>query len=432
MTDVVYDLSRLSTRVLNPTPNGIDWIDRLLADHFLDARRAATWPLLFGPLGPRLFAPGALPNPTAALALQWDAATGLPDPLVEALRRPVAPGRPAAPLDFSPPGRPRRVAGAFGAYGLKRGADPRKAAPRNVVYLNATHYPLESARHVGWLDARPDVRPVFFIHDLLPVATPGTFWRGEPERHARRLALLARRGAGALVTSRLVAAEVDAHMRELGRTNLPIFQAHPPVGPIFRQACAPDPRLAGIPYFLVCGTIEPRKNHRLLVEVWRRLVARSGAAAPKLVVVGKRGWRCEEIVAALADPALGGAVVEVAGLSNGGWRALLAGAVALLAPSLAEGFGLPLAEALTAGTPALCSDIPTFREIAGEAVDFIGPDQPEAWADRIGQLAGQDGGARRDARGRVGAFKATAPEAYAAELDRFLEQVGQTPAFAGR
>lgn len=71
--NVLYDISRLSTRVLNPTPNGIDWIDRLYADHFLDDRREGAWPLLFGPFGPRLFAPGGLANPTAALAQAWDA-----------------------------------------------------------------------------------------------------------------------------------------------------------------------------------------------------------------------------------------------------------------------------------------------------------------------------------------------------------------------
>lgn len=431
MTALVYDLSRLSTRVLNATPNGIDWIDRLLADHFLEDRGAETWPLLFGPFGPRLFAPGLLPNPTAALQRQWDAPARIPDALVEALRRPVAAGRPGVRLDFTAPGRPRRIAGALGNYGLKLGADPKGAAPEGAIYLNATHYPLESARHVAWLDARPDVKPVFFIHDLLPVAAPETFWRNEPQRHARRLDLLARRGAGALVTSGAVAAELATHMRALGRPDLPIFQAHPPVAPVFRASCPPDPRLADIPYFVVCGTIEPRKNHLLLVEVWRRLVARRGAAAPKLVVIGKRGWKSEAIAAALGDPALGGAMVEVGGLSNGGWRALLAGASALLAPSFAEGFGLPLAEALAAGTPALCSDIPAFREIGGEAADYLDPRRPEDWAARITAFLDRDGAARAAGGKRAGLHRPVAPEAWLAALDGFVEEIAGVSPVSG-
>lgn len=431
MTRLVYDLSRLSTRVLNATPNGIDWIDRLLADHFLEDCGAETWPLLFGPFGPRLFAPGVLPNPTAALVRQWDAPARIPDALVEALRRPATAGQPGVRLDCAAPGRPRRIAGALGDYGLKRGADPKTATPEGAVYLNTTHYPLESARHVAWLDARPDVKPLFFIHDLLPITAPETFWRGEPRRHARRLGLLARRGAGALVTSGAVAAELAAHMRSLGRPDLPIFQAHPPVAAIFQAPCPPDPRLADTPYFVVCGTIEPRKNHLLLVEVWRRLVARSGPSAPKLVVVGKRGWKSEEIAAALADPALGGAMVEVGGLSNGGWRALLAGAGALLGPSLAEGFGLPLAEALAAGTPVLCSDIAAFREIGGEAADYLDPRRPEDWAARITAFLDRGGAVRAEARGRAGLHRPVAPEAWLAALDGFVKEIAGAPPVSG-
>ena len=425
MTSVVYDLSRLSTRVLNATPNGIDWIDRLLADHFLG--KSQTWPLLFGPFGPRLFAPGLLPNPTDALARQWDAPAAMPEKLVEALLQPIAPGRAAARLDFAQTGRPRRIASALGDYGLKLGADPRNAAPRGAVYLNATHYPLESARHTAWLEARSDVKPVLFIHDLLPVAAPDTFWRGEPERHARRLALLARRGAGAIVTSRAVAAHLADHMRDFGRPDLPILQAHPPVAPIFGTPCPAHPRLAGTAYFVACGTIEPRKNHVLLVEAWRRLVAERGAAAPKLVVVGKRGWRSEEIVAALADPTLGGAVIEVGGLSNGGWRALLAGATALLAPSLAEGFGLPLAEALAAGVAPVCSNIPAFREIGGEAVAYLQPDRPDDWATRIAALA-EDGAARAEAVAAAGRHRPVDREGWFAAIDGFLSQIAGPPA----
>ena len=431
MNRVVYDLSRLTTRVLNATPNGIDGIDRLLADHFLEDRQD-THTLLFGPLGPRLFPPGLLPNPTAALAHQWDAPSAVPDRLVAALRGAIAPGRPAQRLDFALPGRSRRIVGALGAYGLKFGAAPAKAAPPGAVYLNATHFPLESPRHVAWLDARPDIRPIFFIHDLLPITAAETFWRGEPEQHARRLALLPRRGAGALVTSRNVADDLAAHMRSLGRTNLPIHMAHPPVAPIFRAPCPPDPRLAGKPYFVACGTIEPRKNHMLLVDIWRRLVAERGPKAPKLVVVGKRGWRCAEIVAALADPALGGSVIEVVGLSNGGWRALLAGATTLLAPSLAEGFGLPLAEALAAGVPALCSDIAPFREIAGEAVLYLDPRQPTDWAAAIAGLLSSDGEQLAQTRRRLAAHRPVTPEAYFAALDAFLEEVAAAPDTGGR
>ncbi len=70
-----------------------------------------------------------------------------------------------------------------------------------------------------------------------------------------------------------------------------------------------------VPYFVVCSTIEPRKNHLLLLHVWRELVRRDGADAPKLVIVGSRGWKFEAVAALLdRSPALRGHVVEVSGL----------------------------------------------------------------------------------------------------------------------
>ena len=99
---------------------------------------------------------------------------------------------------------------------------------------------------------------------------------------------------------------------------------------------------------------------------------------------------------------------------------LLAGAAALLAPSFAEGFGLPLAEALAAGTPALCSDIPAFREIGCEAVDYLDPRRATDWAARIAELPERGGEARTRA---VGLHKHVAPEAWLAELDGFLSEI---------
>ncbi|MDI9712574.1 hypothetical protein QM261_18810, partial [Acinetobacter baumannii] len=49
------------------------------------------------------------------------------------------------------------------------------------------------------------------------------------------------------------------------------------------------------PYFVMLGTIEPRKNHWFMLHIWRRLVEQMGETAPKLVVIGRRGWECENV-----------------------------------------------------------------------------------------------------------------------------------------
>ena len=80
---------------------------------------------------------------------------------------------------------------------------------------------------------------------------------------------------------------------------------------------------------------------------------------------------------------LRGSIIEVSGLSTPALKRLLDGAIALLMPSFAEGFGLPVAEALAAGVPVIASDILAFREIAGSAAELLDPLDGPAWLKRI-------------------------------------------------
>ncbi len=425
MRPLIYDLSRLSTRVLQATPNGIDRLDSLIADHALAGPAHAAFALLFGPNGPRLFAPGALPVPTQALARAWGEADNLAHavedaaPIIAALTDARGRLRHKSPR----PARPLRIAQALARYGLRKGEDPRTAAPRDAVYLNVSHFPLEWSSHVAWLAARPDIRFVMAVHDLLPISHPHFFWDGEPERHRTRMRLLAERGAAAVAFSATVADALDSHMATLGRRNLPILIARPPLSALFYQ---PPPRAAALAdanYFIVCGTIEPRKNHGLLLEVWRRLARDLGPAAPKLLVVGRRGWRCDDIVGALADKALGGAVIEASNLSTPAYRLLLAHARALLSPSWEEGFGLPLSEALATGVPVIGADIAAYREQGGGRVVYLDPGDSAAWHDSV--LAFADPARPERARALAALIGyAPAPRApFLAEIDAFLGRI---------
>lgn len=120
------------------------------------------------------------------------------------------------------------------------------------------------------------------------------------------------------------------------------------------------------PYFLTVGTLEPRKNMGTLIKAFAKLKAKTGLPH-QLVIVGKGGWlqakanRSDEI----KD------VVFTDYVPQGQLPALYAGAELFLFPSLYEGFGLPLLEALACATPVLASDISTHREICGEAAKFV-------------------------------------------------------------
>jgi glycosyltransferase involved in cell wall biosynthesis len=144
----------------------------------------------------------------------------------------------------------------------------------------------------------------------------------------------------------------------------------------------------------VLGTIEPRKNHLLLLNLWTRL-ASTVPAPPRLLVIGARGWENEQVVDMLErSRRLRGLVEEHNGLSDAKVGALLHGARALLLPSFAEGFGLPVAEALGSGVPVICSDIPAFREVGRDVPEYLDPLDLRAWSDAVLDYTNPESGRR--------------------------------------
>jgi glycosyltransferase involved in cell wall biosynthesis len=128
------------------------------------------------------------------------------------------------------------------------------------------------------------------------------------------------------------------------------------------------------PYVLFVGTLEPRKNLVRLVRAYRKAV---GAALPHaLVLAGPMGWKSEALEAelALAGP---GTIVRTGSVDGPELDDLYRGAAAFVYPSLFEGFGLPVLEAMTRGLPTIASDIPPIREVAGDAAFLVDPDSEE-------------------------------------------------------
>lgn len=142
----------------------------------------------------------------------------------------------------------------------------------------------------------------------------------------------------------------------------------------FFEARAPEGPRA--PYLLAVGTLEPRKNVAALLEVLRQL--RREGRDLELVVAGRQPWTQSLPVGDLAPH------VRLAGtVPDEELAALYAGAACFVMPSLYEGFGLPLAEAMAAGVPAVASDIPALREVGGETVRYADPRDPQSFAAAI-------------------------------------------------
>jgi len=139
------------------------------------------------------------------------------------------------------------------------------------------------------------------------------------------------------------------------------------------------------PYFVVLGTIEPRKNHLLLFRVWERLEAELDEKdLPCLYVIGRRGWDNFEAFQFLDESMLVGKyIIEQQDLNDSDLATILSNSNAMLFPSFVEGFGLPALEAAQLGVPVICSNLDTFKEILGDSAVYLDPRSPDVWVAQV-------------------------------------------------
>lgn len=249
--------------------------------------------------------------------------------------------------------------------------------------FNTGHTGLESDDYVTML-RQQRVKPIFMVHDLIPLTHPQYCRAGEHDRHLTRLRNAVRVASGIVCNSH---ATLDG-LRVL------CDQQNWVLPPAVVALLAPEPlkavqltRPMAAPYFVYVSTIEPRKNHLMILKVWQQLAAQLGDNAPHLVIIGQRGWDYGEVVHLLADPALKRLVVEIPACTDPEMVNYLQHARAMVFPSFTEGFGMPVVEALALGLPVIASDLPVFWEFAGDIPDYIDVSDEARWASTITNYA---------------------------------------------
>ena len=420
---LLYDITRLVTRIFARTPNGIDRVDYAFASHALTQGPRGV-ALMATPWGPRVIPALAARDALANIRKHWgeDGNAERDDhfhAIVAALDDPAAP---APRVSASRRGQYADALAWMGKYGVPLREAPGRFLAGGGIYLNVSQFPLGVDAAFRWLDRADTARAVFFIHDLLPLETPEFFRPAERPRHLRRLKTLARYGAGAIVSTGLARESLRARLRTMGRADMPVLVAPLPVDAGFASPCAIGAAVSRHPYFVSVGTIEPRKNHLTLLHVWRELMEAYGAGAPKLLFIGERGWENEQVMDLIERcPALKGHVILASGLATPVVRRLIAGARALLAPSFQEGYGLPVAEGLAAGVAVIASDIPVFREIAGGRATLVDPIDGPGWKSAL-LSAWRDGPPPPAARS--GACGVSSEEIFA-RVEDFLDRIAR-------
>lgn len=206
------------------------------------------------------------------------------------------------------------------------------------------------------------------IHDLNPLHHPEWCTPRTIAMHRRKDADAVRRCDVVFTNSRYTADDAAA---TLGIEAERLVVAHPGVGAAFHPA---GERAAfGGPYVLGVGTLEPRKNLARLVDAWRLL-----GGERRLVLAGGAGWGEQP---GLADDG----IVLPGYVLDGALPALYRGADVYVYPSLFEGFGIPVVEAMACGTPVVCSNHPSLDEACGTVAVRVDPLDPESIAGGIAE-----------------------------------------------
>jgi glycosyltransferase involved in cell wall biosynthesis len=309
----------------------------------------------------------------------WDDVAALFDAMAE--RAPLPPDEP-----------PRGLIGRAVRAGLRRltrrkpETDPpfdAEAGPGDVLLmLGATWATPDYGARIARARARHRLRTALLVYDIIPLRRPD--WC--PARLAAQFRIWFDGLAGQCDTiftiSEATAADLLAYAAER-RIELPLPVRPIPIGSGFAGARAGGVARGDDPvrppplgeYVLLVATIEARKNHALMLAVWRRLVREMAPrTVPLLVFVGRAGWQAEGLMRDIAaDGFLGGRIVILPDPSDAELRVLYAGCLFTVFPSLFEGWGLPVTESLAFGKACLCSNTTSLPEAGGTLARYFDP-----------------------------------------------------------
>ncbi|MDO6413683.1 glycosyltransferase family 1 protein [Sphingomonas sp. BIUV-7] len=221
-------------------------------------------------------------------------------------------------------------------------------------------------RLVGW-------RNVYTIHDAIPLAHP-ELSQIDPVRHRKLLSRIVDQADGIVTVSNAARGEIA---NELGIEPAQIVNCSQPVSPA-SDGGPPPAGLTSRNYLLALGSVEPRKNVQRLLKAY----AASQVRMP-LVVAGPASQLYPDLEAAIATTP---GAIRLPDVAAGDLGRLISGARALVMPSLAEGFGLPVAEAMALGTPVITACRGALAETAGGGALLIEPTDISALACALQQI----------------------------------------------
>lgn len=257
----------------------------------------------------------------------------------------------------------RRVLASVWAAGSPVPRLERWTGAVDLVHSLDVDYPVATAR--PW---------VVTYHDLGVLARPEFFAKARPWLLRAHVAAAVKRAAAILCVSRATADELLAHGGAAAAGRIRVVEEG--VGeeffapPSAEALAAVDERLGDRPFFLFTGSVSPRKNLARVVAAFAHAADR---LPHRLVLTGAPGWSTADDMRAIAGSGVADRIVELGYVAEDRLKALYARASGFLYPSLYEGFGLPILEAMAAGCPVVTSRLAPMTEVGGAAALYVDP-----------------------------------------------------------
>jgi len=260
---------------------------------------------------------------------------------------------------------------------LRRQREIEASSPHRLV-LPGGGWNLRRYQHaVSNIKTRTGCRVFEIVHDLIPAVLPHTFGPGFTKTFVSYLFDELSNVDGVLAISQTTREDIEQFCLDLLIPTPPIrvFRLGEEVSSGESQAPAAFD-LSPRSFVLTVGTIEYRKNHSLLYQVWR-LARSEGIALPTLVIVGKIGWLVQDLLHVLReDPSIKDKILILSDVSDQELSWLYTNCRFSIFPSLYEGWGLPVAESLAHGRMCIASNARAITEIAGDLIDYFNPYDP--------------------------------------------------------
>ena len=228
------------------------------------------------------------------------------------------------------------------------------------------------------LKQKHEVRVVSMVHDLVPFFMPELYWPRFPETYTKCVRGLIEISNSVIVNSENTKRDLRVFIDSSGDKSVTRIS----LGSELSDPGAFTERSLDVPhgrYVLCVGTIQPRKNHALLLAVWRLLLARVPQQCPRLVLVGMKGWNSDDLLYFFSNnPQLSDLITIIEKPTDRELGALYRNAWLTVYPSLYEGWGLPIAESLSAGKLCLSSNASAMPEVGGDLCEYFSPYDPVA------------------------------------------------------